>query len=474
MKSSLLILVFSVFAVLVMLFSLINYSNLVSSQSVEGVRGAYFTKVGYPATVYEGQSCAFSFTVYNKNCTANEEGNASFYFIFYVDSDVWLNEYNSTSYKIWQCNMGASVMRGYAVPPWFTMVPDVHDVRVELYSYYENVSQLQDVVSFPVSVILHVAIVSMIVSSCVILLGIVLLFLGYYMVTHGPIEIFSSPKNVTSVSGQQSAKTVSLSMLLSRPFMCFYLFVLASWQMIGVLFYMSSFPEELRPPMYLIVEMAYVVILVSLIGKEGSGFKGYGFLWPDEGLKYVAVSLLLAVSYSFIIIIVPGISAGYDAYPPVPSTEIWSVIFLSLVASFAAETIFRGYIQSKLLELSGFPRALIATSVLFTLYMLHFSPFDFSDFLPEAVSLFAMGIFLGALFYRTKTLLCPIIFYFVSSVLDSLLPFRTVSSEYSSLFFECVALVILYLLLEVLVLRKHAVLDDEKMFFEELQTSWDV
>jgi hypothetical protein len=86
-----------------------------------------------------------------------------------------------------------------------------------------------------------------------------------------------------------------------------------------------------------------------------------------------------------------------------------------------------------------------------------------------------MGIFLGALFYRTKTLLCPIIFYFAASVLESLIPVRTVGSEYSSLFLECVALVISYLVLEVLVLKKeHATLEDENMFLEEMRTFWGV
>jgi len=476
MKSRRLILILFVLTVLAVLFSLVNYSNLTPSRNTEEAYGAYFTKVGHPATAYEGKNSTFSFTVYNKNCTTNGEGNAYFYFMFYLDGDMWWNENNSTDYQIWQCNMGSSVTRSYAVPPWRAMKPVVHDLRIELYSYDRNVSQLQDVVSFPISVVVHVEIESMIISSYIILLGIVLLFLGYYMLTNGPIEIFSSPQNVTSVSREQSVRTVSfLSKLWSRPFVCFYLFVLASWQMIDVLFYTFSFPEELRPTVHLIVQITYIAILVSLIGKENSNFEGYGFLWPEETLKYVVVSLLLAVLYSFVIIIMPGIFAGYDVYPSAPSTDVFSIILLSLVAGFTAETIFRGYIQSKLTELSGFPRALIATSVMFTLYMLHFLPFDFSRFPSEVLSLFAMGIFLGALFNRTKTLLCPIIFYFAASVLESLIPVRTVGSEYSSLFLECVALVISYLMLKVLVLKKeHATLEDENMFLKEMRTFWGV
>jgi membrane protease YdiL (CAAX protease family) len=470
MKSRSLILIFFVLIVLAVLFSLVNYSNLTPSRNTEGACVAYFTKVEHPATAYEGKNCAFSLTVYNKNCTTNGEGNAYFYFMFYLDGDVWWSEYNNTDHQIWQCSMGSSVTRGYLVPSWGTTRPVVHDLRIELYWYDGNVSQLQDVVSFPISVVVHVELGSLIISSYVFVFVIVLLFLGFYMLINGPIEIFSSPQNVTSVSSEQSVRTVSfLSKLCSRPFVCFYLFVLASWQMIDVLLYTFSFPEELRPTVYLIVQITYIAILISLIGKENSNFEGYGFLWPEETLKYVVVSLLLAVWYSFVIIIMPGIFAGYDVFPSAPSTEVFSMILLSLVASFTAETIFRGYIQSKLTELSGFPRALIATSVMFTLYMLHFLPFDFFRFPFEALSLFTMGIFIGALFYRTKILLCPIIFYFAASILESLVPVRTVNSEYSSLFLECVALATSYFLLNVLVLKKEqATSEDENMFLEEM------
>jgi len=190
MKSRSLILIFFVLTVLAVLFSLINYSNLTSSQNTEGARGAYFTKVEHPATAYEGKSCVLSFTVYNKNYTTNGEGNASFYFMFYLDGDVWWSEYNNTDYQTWQCNTGSSVTRGYNVPSWGAIKPVVHDVRIELYWYDRNVSQLQDVVSFSISVVVHVELGSLIISSYVFIFIIALLFLGFYMLINGPIEIF--------------------------------------------------------------------------------------------------------------------------------------------------------------------------------------------------------------------------------------------------------------------------------------------
>jgi hypothetical protein len=97
-----------------------------------------------------------------------------------------------------------------------------------------------------------------------------------------------------------------------------------------------------------------------------------------------------------------------------------------------------------------------------TLYMLHFLPFDFFSFPFEVLSSFAMGIFIGALFHRTKTLLCPIVFYFAVSVIGFLVPLRTVGSEYLSLLLECFALIISYLLLKALVLNKEQATSEEE------------
>lgn len=462
--------IFFVLTALAVLFSLVNYSNLTPSRNTEGARAAYFTKVKHPATAYEGKNCTFSFTVYNKNCTTNGEGNAYFYFMFYLDGDVWWSEYNNTDYQIWQCNTGSSVTRGYLVPSWGTIKPVVHDLRIELYWYDRNVSQLQDVASFSISVAVHVEPGSLIISSYVFVFVIVLLFLGFYMLINGPIEIFSSPQNVTSVSSEQSVRTVSfLSKLCSRPFVCFYLFVLASWQMIGVLFYTFSFPKQLLPSVQLIVQITYIVILVLLIGKKNSSFKGYDFLWPEEASKYVAVSLLLAVWYSFATIFIPGLFSGYDIFPSLSSTEVFLAILLALVASFTSETIFRGYIQSKLTELSGFPLALLATSIMFTLYTLPLLPFDLSRFFFEVLSFFVLGIFLGILFYRTKTLLCPIIFYFAVSILKPLTAVKPLTSEFSELFLEFIALAISLLLLSVLtVKKKQETSDDQDMLARAL------
>jgi membrane protease YdiL (CAAX protease family) len=471
MKSRSLILIFFVLTVLAVLFSLVNYSSLTPSRNTEGARAAYFTKVKHPATAYEGKNFTCSLTIYNKNCTTDGEDNAYFYFMFYLDGDLWWSEYNNTDYQIWQCNRASSVTRGYIVSSWHTTKPVVHDLKIELYWYDGNASRVEDFVSFSVSVAVHVEPANLMIYSYVFVYLMSIFLLGFYILVVGPVEISQPPpKNATFVFRGQSVRMVGfLPKVCRHLFLCFYLFVFASWQIINALFFTFSLPEQLLPSVQLIVQITYIIVLVLLIGKKNSSFKGYDYLWPEEASKYVAVSLLLAVWYNFATIFIPGLFSGYDIFPSLSSTEVFLAILLALVASFTSETIFRGYIQSKLTELSGFPLALLATSIMFTLYTLPLLPFDLSRFFFEVLSFFVLGIFLGILFYRTKTLLCPIIFYFAVSILKPLTAVKPLTSEFSELFLEFIALAISLLLLSVLtVKKKQETSDDQDMLARAL------
>lgn len=456
MKSRSLMLIFFVSMSLITLFVLMNYPNLTSSPNAEGARGAFFTQVEYPATAYEGKDSVWNLTIYNKNCTTNGEGNASFFFKFHLDGDPWWNEYNNTDYKTWQCSRGSSVTRLYIISTWNTAKPVNHELKIELHRYNGSVSQLQDVASFPISVAIHAEHSNLMISSYITVYLIAIFLLGFYMLIEGPIKISSAPQNTTFAFHQQSSR-MRLSPLFKvckQLFLCFYLFVFASWQMVNALFYAFPFPEQLRLSIYVIAQIAYIILLVLLMGKESSNFRGYGYLWPEETRKYMAMSLSLAVLYGFVTIFIPGISTGYDVFPSPSSTEVFLWILLVLVASFTSETIFRGYIQSKLTKLSGFPLALLATSMMFALYELTLFPFNLFHFFYEALSFLVVGIFLGILFYRTKTLLCPIIFYFTILIPKHLLPIKPTTSEYAALLFNIVALILSLLLLNILTVKE--------------------
>jgi len=176
-----------------MLFVLINYPNFTSSQDSIGARGAYFTQVEYPAPVYEGENSVWILTAYNENCTQNGEGNASFFLKFYLDGDLWWNEYNNTDYKTWQCKKGNSITRFYTISTWATIKPVVHNLEIELYSYDGNTSQLQDGVSSSVSVAIHTGPGNLMIFSYIVVYLITIFLLGFYMLTMGAIKISSAP-----------------------------------------------------------------------------------------------------------------------------------------------------------------------------------------------------------------------------------------------------------------------------------------
>jgi membrane protease YdiL (CAAX protease family) len=423
---------------------------------MQGANEAYFTKVRYPAVCYEGENSTWILTVYNQNFTTDIEENAYFYFMFYLDDSIWWNEYNNTNYKIWECKRGSWITRSYGVSSWDTIQPVVHDLKIELYSYDGNSSLLQDVVQFPIKVAVHAELSNLMVFSHLVVYLLVILLLGFCMLLTGRIEISSPIRDTASIFHQKSTRMANFSTKIRRHFfLCFYLFIFASGQVFNALSYLFSFTEKLHQSLYLIIQVAYVISLILVIRRESSDFREYGYLWPEEPHKYVVVSLLLALFYSIITIFLPGFFTGYGVLPPSSHVQVLSTILLAFTISFASETIFRGYVQGKLRKISNIPIALFATSVMFALYMSPLLPFNLSNLLLEVLSSFLIGILLGILFYRTRTLLCPVIFHFVVLFLKYLTPTKAATSVYGELPSEAVALAFTLLLLSILTVKKE-------------------
>jgi membrane protease YdiL (CAAX protease family) len=283
--------------------------------------------------------------------------------------------------------------------------------------------------------------------------------------TTGPVPsaIPASPQDATSMLDEQVEGTPNFwPKVRWHQFLPFYFLILGSWQVINVLSPALSLSEQFLPFLYLTVQIIYIGILVSLIRRENSSFRTYGFVWPEETKKYVAAILLLVASYAFIASFLPGIFEGYNVFPTLSFTALFSLISSTLIATFASETIFRGYLQTKLTELAGFPRALVLTSIMFSLFELSFLPFDPSHIIFNGLSLFILGLFLGILYYRTKTLLCPMIFYFVISILNPIMSVEAVAPEYSKFLLQLAAVALSSLLLVVLTLKSgRETLDQE-------------
>ena len=175
---------------------LIDSSNSMPSVNTGG-GGASFTKVEYPKSkTYQVNNSVWSykvyFTVYNKNCSVDTSGRARFFFKFYQNGEPWWNEYNDTTYRTWQCNIGFQVRLRYIIniPIW--QGPDTFDFKIELYWDYDDTPYLQDTTSFTVACVLftHLFPFQLTVFSYLCVYLFITIFLILYFWTTRPFKLW--------------------------------------------------------------------------------------------------------------------------------------------------------------------------------------------------------------------------------------------------------------------------------------------
>jgi len=187
----------------------------------------------------------------------------------------------------------------------------------------------------------------------------------------------------------------------------------------------------------LLTSFGIAMITLLLIRFEGSGFREHGFLIPKRARRLLTVSLFLAFLYILVVLFVPGGISGFEALPP--ASISWGLLFSAvsvLLAVFAAETVFRGYIQTDLDKAFGSYVSMVVVSVMFSFYMVPITLY-FTASLKELVylslPLFAESVFLCFFFKDTKTLLSPIAFAATVILLEMLTPLQPTSVEYTTL-----------------------------------------
>jgi hypothetical protein len=100
-------------------------------------KGAYIKDFSYKKLIYPQVPDAWNITVYNSMYEEDQNG-AWFFFKFYVDGKLWLDEYTSTDYKAWFCAKGNATSRIYRVKGWNVLEPQRLEVRIELYRVNSN------------------------------------------------------------------------------------------------------------------------------------------------------------------------------------------------------------------------------------------------------------------------------------------------------------------------------------------------
>jgi hypothetical protein len=131
-------------------------------------KGATFIAAKYSTRVRSQTSDLWNFTVHNADCSENDQGSARFFLDFYLDDNLWFDEYNSTAYMTWSCDKGKTVSHAY-IKNWPDVQPFAHDMRVELYWFDNGTSHLEDTLSFKTTVTVPVTLQHIIPTSYIAL-----------------------------------------------------------------------------------------------------------------------------------------------------------------------------------------------------------------------------------------------------------------------------------------------------------------
>jgi len=125
---------------------LTNNLNLATAMP-EGKKDAYIKSLTYKSQIRAQTPDLWNLTVHNVNCAENDQGEAWFFFRFYIDGKLWWDEYNSTGYRTWLCHKGEFVSRGYQIKSWNILEPNSHDLKIELYRFHNGTFLLEDAIT---------------------------------------------------------------------------------------------------------------------------------------------------------------------------------------------------------------------------------------------------------------------------------------------------------------------------------------
>jgi hypothetical protein len=149
----------------------------------EETKDVYFVQIGYSQNIPAGKADVWSFTVHNVNCAANENGEAWFFFKFYIDGKTWWDEYNSTNYKMWRCDKGETITNNYRIEGWNAIEPVTREIKTELYWYHNGEYHLKDTTSFSINITLFLSLSHIYATSYFVfyLISFFMLLLYYYL-----------------------------------------------------------------------------------------------------------------------------------------------------------------------------------------------------------------------------------------------------------------------------------------------------
>ena len=164
---------------------------------------------------------------------------------------------------------------------------------------------------------------------------------------------------------------------------------------------------------FLLVYSFFLLIVAVATRKAGQKLESIGIRKDDLGK-----SAVLGFSLGAILIVIYGVvvsSLGLK-FEGLSSTFLYGVVFFIMVG-LSEETIFRGFIQNRLIARFGTLRGLVATSFFFALYHLPLLYILYSgDILGSllgALLRFFPGLIFGYIMIRCQNLIAPSIFHII-------------------------------------------------------------
>jgi hypothetical protein len=179
-----------------LIFVVVSIMNCASSTHLMNsyeLKSAYIAEVYYPESeVYQTFGNTWNFTldltVHNVECSDNASGQAWFFFKIYRNEEIWWDEYNNSTYKVWRCTVGGIQRRSYRVliPTWED--PKDYDFKIELYWNHGDVFHLQDTTCFTVTCALLLDPKHQVVLAYLSIYSFVIIILSLYLLATGRIK----------------------------------------------------------------------------------------------------------------------------------------------------------------------------------------------------------------------------------------------------------------------------------------------
>lgn len=174
-----------------------------------------------------------------------------------------------------------------------------------------------------------------------------------------------------------------------------------------------------------LMSFGIVWFLMKIIEKRSLGFKDLGLDWRRRSFLWLAFGVLLAL-----LIYVGGriVPQAFASSMPTVKTILTGMTVSAVIRNFALyipmgfseEVLFRGYVQSRLVERHGVVRGILIGSIVFTLLHLLGSPLSPVNILSGVI----LWTAIGALYHLSKSLYLVGMFHAIANILLNTLPFE--------------------------------------------------